>query len=102
MANCHLLNLSDNQTLDVPGVGEIEAYQITKHSHLASMGLSEVYLANVSNLKSYTVVKVLKTKSPGVSGEVTGSIVGQAESWLYEYTIQKQLQHVCPVHPLLF
>lgn len=91
----HPLILSDNETLRIPEASGTEQYQLARRCRLATAGLADLYLAHHSTLNDVIVVKVLKTAVSGKRRAVHKSIVSQAETWLREYSIQKQLQHVC-------
>lgn len=97
-ANSHaLLDAEKGQTVAVPGVCELDEYQLTKQEPIASTALSSVYTAQHSHVSDNIVtVKVLKTRvaNPGDKPYVhERNVIRQADMWLRESQNQEDLQH---------
>lgn len=88
-----MILLASGETLHVPAAREVESYQVTKRSQIASPALSEVYLAEHSKLRT-VVVKITKTTPGGDSEETRRRAIRAAETWLGEFQIHGQLRHV--------
>lgn len=92
-----LLDTEKGQTIAVPGVCELDEYQLTKREPIASTSLSAVYTANHSHVPDNIVtVKVLKTRvaNPNDKPHVhERNVIRQADMWLRECKSQEELQH---------
>ncbi|KAG6035548.1 hypothetical protein E4U41_006040 [Claviceps citrina] len=92
-----LLDAEPGETVAVPGVYELDEYQLTKREPIASTALSAVYTAAHSRIADDIVtVKVLKTRVPN-AGDVPHvherNVIRQADMWLRECQSQENLQH---------
>ncbi|PFH61381.1 hypothetical protein XA68_17493 [Ophiocordyceps unilateralis] len=79
-----LLDAKQGETIVVPGVCEVEAYQLTRGETIASTSLSAVYKATYSKVPGKVVtVKVLKTRVGGSDKPLAHerSVIRQAECW---------------------
>ncbi|KAK2599934.1 hypothetical protein QQS21_005318 [Conoideocrella luteorostrata] len=92
-----LLDAEQGDTIVVPGVCELDEYQLTKRDPIASTALSAVYTASHSNVPDNIVtVKVLKTRvtNPGDKPYLhERNVIRQADMWLRECQSQEDLQH---------
>lgn len=92
-----LLDTEKGQTIAVPGVCELDEYQLTKREPIASTSLSAVYTADHSHVPDNIVtVKVLKTRvaNPNDKPHVhERNVIRQADMWLRECKSQEELQH---------
>lgn len=92
-----LLDAESGDTIDVPGVCELDEYQLTKRDKIASTTLSAVYTATHSQLPDNIVtVKVLKTRVANPTDKPMvheRNVIRQADMWLRECQTQEDLQH---------
>ncbi|KAI5467496.1 kinase-like domain-containing protein [Mariannaea sp. PMI_226] len=91
-----LLDAEKGQTIAVPGVCELDQYQLTKRDPIASTSLSAVYTAEHSKVSDLVTVKVLKTRvtNPNDKPYVhERNVIRQADMWLRECKSQEDLQH---------
>ncbi|KAF4975650.1 hypothetical protein FZEAL_7585 [Fusarium zealandicum] len=92
-----LLDSETGDTIAVPGVCELDQYQLTKREPIASTSLSAVYTATHSHVPDNIVtVKVLKTRvaNPNEKAYVhERNVIRQADMWLRECRSQEDLQH---------
>ena len=92
-----LLDANPDETVVVPGVCELDEYQLTKRDRIASTALSDVYTATHSQIPDNIVtVKVLKTRVTNVSDKPhvhERNVIRQADMWLRESQSQEDLQH---------
>lgn len=92
-----LLDADQGETIVVPGVCEVDSYQLTKRDPIASTALSAVYTANHSHVHDNIVtVKVLKTRVANAGDKPymhERNVIRQADMWLRECQSQEDLQH---------
>ncbi|RDA86838.1 hypothetical protein CP532_1387 [Ophiocordyceps camponoti-leonardi (nom. inval.)] len=93
-----LLDAKEGETVAVPGVCEVDTYQLTKGDPIASTALSAVYKAQYSKVPdSIVTVKVLKTRvATGNSDKPLAherNVIRQADVWLRESQSQDDLKH---------
>ncbi|GAO13714.1 uncharacterized protein UV8b_01646 [Ustilaginoidea virens] len=93
-----LLDAEQGETVAVPGVCELDEYQLTKRDPIASTALSAVYTANHSMVSDDIVtVKVLKTRVANAADKPPyvheRNVIRQADMWLRECQSQEDLQH---------
>ncbi|CAM1504418.1 Fc.00g020090.m01.CDS01 [Cosmosporella sp. VM-42] len=92
-----LLDTEKGEVIAVPGVCELDEYQLTKREPIASTSLSSVYTATHSHVPDNIVtVKVLKTRvaNPNEKPHVhERNVIRQADMWLRECKSQEDLQH---------
>lgn len=98
VANSHaLLDAGEGDTIVVPGVCELDEYQLTKKDPIASSALSSVYTADHSHVPDDIVtVKVLKTRVANPTDKPLvheRNVIRQADMWLRECQSQEDLQH---------
>ncbi|RCI12973.1 hypothetical protein L249_0480 [Ophiocordyceps polyrhachis-furcata BCC 54312] len=96
--NSHaLLDANEGETVSVPGVCEVDTYQLTKGDPIASTALSAVYKAKYSKVPdSIVTVKVLKTVASANSDKPLAherNVIRQADVWLRESQSQDDLKH---------
>ncbi|RSL64985.1 hypothetical protein CEP54_004473 [Fusarium duplospermum] len=96
--NAHaLLDAEKGDTIAVPGVCELDEYQLTKREPIASTSLSAVYTATHSHVPDNIVtVKVLKTRVANPNDKPLvheRNVIRQADMWLRECKSQEDLQH---------
>lgn len=92
-----LLDAEQGETIIVPGVCEVDEYQLTKRDPIASTALSAVYKATHSHVPDNIVtVKVLKTRV-GTSNDKPlaheRNVIRQADMWMRECQSQEDLKH---------
>ncbi|KAH8681856.1 kinase-like domain-containing protein [Xylariales sp. PMI_506] len=92
-----LLHVQKDETVIIPGGGELDEYQLTRRNHIATTSASSVFTAEHSNISDGIItVKVLKTRS-NISElkaqENHRNVIRQADIWLREYRSQVDLQH---------
>ncbi|OAA31975.1 Protein kinase-like domain protein [Moelleriella libera RCEF 2490] len=92
-----LLDAQQGETIAIPGVCEVNEYQLTKHEPIASTALSAVYTAKHSDLSDEIVtVKVLKTQVADPNDKPflhERNVINQAHMWLRECQSQEDLKH---------
>lgn len=92
-----LLDAEKGDTIAVPGVCELDEYQLTKRDPIASTSLSAVYTATHSHVPDNIVtVKVLKTRMANPNDKPLvheRNVIRQADMWLRECKSQEDLQH---------
>ncbi|PHH86667.1 hypothetical protein CDD83_9916 [Cordyceps sp. RAO-2017] len=92
-----LLDAEQGESIAVPGVCEVDAYQLTKREPIASTALSSVYKGTHSHISDPIVtVKVLKTRVSNSSDKPLAherNVIRQADMWLREYQSQEDLKH---------
>lgn len=92
-----LLDAQSGETVAVPGVCQVDAYQLTKREPIASTALSAVYAASHSHVPDNIVtVKVLKTRvAPSNEKPLAHerNVIRQADMWLRESQSQEDLEH---------
>ncbi|OAQ79426.1 CAMK protein kinase [Purpureocillium lilacinum] len=92
-----LLDAEQGDTILVPGVCEVDAYQLTKRDPIASTALSAVYKATHSHVPDNIVtVKVLKTRTANANDKNLAherNVIRQADMWLRECQSQEDLKH---------
>lgn len=98
VSNGHaLLDTEKGDTVAVPGVCELDEYQLTKRDPIASTALSAVYTADHSHVPDNIVtVKVLKTRVANAGDKPhvhERNVIRQADMWLRECQSQEDLQH---------
>ncbi|QPG95113.1 hypothetical protein C2857_007691 [Epichloe festucae Fl1] len=98
VSNGHaLLDTEQGETVAVPGVCELDEYQLTKRDPIASTALSAVYTADHSHVPDNIVtVKVLKTRVANAGDKPyvhERNVIRQADMWLRECQSQEDLQH---------
>lgn len=97
-ANGHaLLDAEQGDMVAVPGVCELDQYQLTKRDLIASTALSAVFTASHSQVPNNIVtVKVLKTRVANPDNKPLvheRNVIRQADMWLRECQSQQDLQH---------
>ncbi|KOS17889.1 MAP kinase kinase MKK2/SSP33 [Escovopsis weberi] len=92
-----LLDMDSGETVVVPGVCEIDEYQLTMRDPIASTALSAVYTATHSGVPNNIVtVKVLKTRVANPDNKPLvheRNVIRQADMWLRECQSQQDLKH---------
>ncbi|PHH67350.1 hypothetical protein CDD81_116 [Ophiocordyceps australis] len=91
-----LMDVKLDETVSVPGVREVDAYQVTKRGLIASTALSSVYMASHSKLPDqFITVKVLQTRMTPSDKPLAHerNVIRQADMWLRECQNQESLQH---------
>ena len=92
-----LLDGEKGDTVAIPGVCELDEYQLTKREPIASTSLSAVYTATHSHVPDNIVtVKVLKTRVANSNDKSLlheRTVIRQADMWLRECRSQEDLQH---------
>ncbi|KJZ76110.1 hypothetical protein HIM_04566 [Hirsutella minnesotensis 3608] len=92
-----LLDTEFGETILVPGICEVDEYQLTKREPIASTALSAVYKASHSNVPDNIVtVKVLKTRVANANDKALAherNVIRQADMWLRESQSQEDLKH---------
>ena len=92
-----LLDAEQGETILVPGVCEVDEYQLTKREPIASTALSAVYKATHSHVpENIVTVKVLKTRVANSNDKSLAherNVIRQADMWLRECQSQEDLKH---------
>ncbi|GAP85269.1 putative camk protein kinase protein [Rosellinia necatrix] len=93
-----LLEVQKDETVMIPGGGELDEYQLTKRDQIATTGASSVFTAEHSLVPDGVItVKVLKTRGPQADNRppdvMHRNVIRQAEVWLREYQSQADLEH---------
>ncbi|EQL03086.1 serine/threonine protein kinase-like protein [Ophiocordyceps sinensis CO18] len=92
-----LLDAQSGETVAIPGVCQVDAYQLTKREPIASTPLSAVYKAFHSHIPGNIVtVKVLKTRVTLSNDKPLAherNVIRQADMWLRESQSQEDLKH---------
>lgn len=93
-----LLQVQKDETIAIPGGGELDEYRLTKRDQIATTGASSVFTAQHSEVPDGVItVKVLKAQGPKADNRppdaMHRSVIRQADVWLREYQSQEDLQH---------
>ncbi|KXJ96176.1 kinase-like domain-containing protein [Microdochium bolleyi] len=90
-----LLEIQKDDTVSIPGGCELDEYQLTKRSQIATTAASSVFTADYSHAPEGVItVKVLKTQNPNATPvDNHRNVIRQADIWLREYKSQEDLKH---------